>query len=45
MSLGMTVFVAFTLLMFSLSDDLPESSDTFPIIGMFTILTNITACI
>ena len=34
MSLGMTVFVAFTLLMFSLSDDLPESSDTFPIIGM-----------
>ena len=32
-SLGITVFLAFSVLMFSLSDDLPESSDTFPIIG------------
>ena len=32
-SLGITVFLAFSVLMFSLSDDLPESSDSFPIIG------------
>ena len=32
-SLGITVFLAFSVLMFSLSDDLPESSDTFPILG------------
>ena len=37
-SLGITVFLAFSVLMFSLSDDLPESSDSFPIIGMFSFL-------
>ena len=37
-SLGITVFLAFSVLMFSLSDDLPESSDTFPIIGKCEIL-------
>ncbi len=29
------MFLSFSVLMFSLSDDLPESSDTFPIIGMY----------
>ena len=32
-SLEITVFLAFSVLMFSLSDDLPESSDSFPILG------------
>lgn len=32
-SLGTTVFLAFSVLMFSLSDDLPESSDTVPFLG------------
>ncbi len=32
-SLGITVFLAFSVLMFSLSDDLPENSDSFPIMG------------
>ena len=32
-SLGITVFLAFSVLMFSLPDDLPESSNSFPILG------------
>ena len=34
-SLGITVFLAFAVLMTSLSDDLPESSNSFPILGEF----------
>ncbi len=33
-SLGITVFLSFGVLMYSLSDRLPENSDTFPILGM-----------
>ena len=32
-SLGITVFLALSVLMLSLLDDLPQSSDSFPIIG------------